>query len=107
MSACVFSERFNTIPSTAIASLSHEYATTNGRTPSRHRLRELSHQLAVSQARIKKWFQERADGEERERRRERQAWVEESRRERMWRELGECLHGIDEALDKFEAANRR
>lgn len=102
MSSCVFSDRFNTLPSSASALLSHEYSQNNGRLPSRPRLRQLSLELAVSQARIKKWFQERADQEEREKRRERLKWAVESKKERNLQELRDRLEEIEVLLSKFE-----
>jgi hypothetical protein len=103
MSLLVFSERFNTIPAPAHSTLLHEYSFSHGRPPARQRLRELSHSLGVSQARIKKWFVERAEREERERRERVAGSVAGMRREREMGELEGVMDGVDSVLERVDS----
>lgn len=59
MSTLVFSDMITTsLPLPTTHKLLQEYTSFNGRLPKRDRLRELASELGISQARIKKWFQD-------------------------------------------------
>lgn len=98
MSSLVFSERLTGLPNHINEALKQEHSILRGRLPQRERLRELSGRFGISQARIRKWFQERSEEEEKERRLTLDTNMRHNRRDKQLNELEKILDNTDEII---------